>query len=79
MKDEDIVVRALDEAALIVVDYLELGHPRDPVATMSRLIKVLDDQNFAVAIKRMENGRGSKAYPILASSKSQRRGTWFQN
>jgi hypothetical protein len=79
MKDHELVLRALNEAALIVGDYLEPGHPRDPVATINRLIEVLDDQKLAAAIKRMENGYGLKLYPILASSQSQRRRTWFQN
>jgi hypothetical protein len=79
MKDQDLVLCALNKAALIVGDYLEPGHPRDPVATMNRLIEVLDDQKLAAAIKRMENGHALKLSPILATSQSQRRWTWFQN
>jgi hypothetical protein len=79
MKDHELVLRALNKAELIVGDYLESGHPRDPVATINRLIEVLDDQMLAAAIKRMENGYGLKLYPILASSQSQRRRSWFQN
>jgi hypothetical protein len=59
MKDQDIVISALNEAALIIGDYLEPG-PRDPVATINRLIEVLDDQKLAAAIKRMEKGYGLK-------------------
>jgi hypothetical protein len=60
MKDHDLVLNALNEAALIVGDYLEPGHSRDPVATINRLMEVLDDQNLAAAIKRMEKGYGLK-------------------
>ncbi len=60
MKDQDIVIAALNEAALIIGDYIEPGHPRDPVATVNRLIEVLDNQELAAAIKRMEKGYGLK-------------------
>jgi hypothetical protein len=79
MKDHELVLRALNKAALIVGDYLEPGHPRDPVATINRLIEVLDDQKLAAAINRMENEYGLKPNPILASSQSPAVGTWFQN
>jgi hypothetical protein len=57
MIDQDLVLRALNKAALIAGHYLEPGHPRDPIATMNRLVEVLDDQKLAAVIKRMEIGR----------------------
>ena len=45
MKDQEIVLAALHEAALIVGDYLEPGRPRNPVVTINRLIKVLTIKN----------------------------------
>jgi hypothetical protein len=54
MRDKDIVASALREAALIIGDYLEPGYPRDPMATIKRLIEVLEDQELAGAIKRLE-------------------------
>jgi hypothetical protein len=54
MKDHDIVVTALNEAALIIGDYLEPGFPRDPVATINRLIEVLDNQKLAAAMERID-------------------------
>jgi hypothetical protein len=59
MKDQAIVVTALNEAALIIADYLEPG-PKDPVATINRLTEVLDNQELAAAIERMEKGHGLK-------------------
>ena len=59
MKDQAIVVTALNAAALIIGDYLEPG-PKDPVATINRLIEVLDNQELAAAIERMEKGYGLK-------------------
>jgi hypothetical protein len=60
MKDQAIVLAALNEAGLIIGGYLEPGHPRDPVATINRLIAVLDSQKLAAAIERMEKGYGLK-------------------
>jgi hypothetical protein len=60
MKDQEIVLAALNEAALIIGDYLEPGLPSDPVATINRLIEVLDRQELAAAIKRVEKGYGLK-------------------
>ena len=59
MNDRAIVTTALDEAALIVGDYLEPGLPRDPVATIKKLIEVLENEELAAAIKRTE-----KAVPL---------------
>lgn len=58
--DQDVVLTALNEAALIIGDYLEPGIPRNPVATINRLIQVLDSQKLAAAITRMEKGYGLK-------------------
>jgi hypothetical protein len=56
MKDKAIVTAALNEAGLIVEDYLQPGRPQDPVATIKRLIEVLEDQELLGAIKRLEKG-----------------------
>jgi uncharacterized protein HemY len=56
--DHEVVITTLNEAALIVSDYLEAGHTRDPVETINRLIKVLDRQKPVAAIMRMEKGHG---------------------
>jgi hypothetical protein len=60
MKDQDIVLAALNEAAMIIGDYLEPRLPRDPLATINRLIGVLESQELAAAIKRVEKGYGLK-------------------
>ena len=57
MKDRDIVTTALKNAALIVGDYLERGHPKDPVATIKRLMEVLEDPNLSAAIVRADQGK----------------------
>jgi hypothetical protein len=53
MKDQAIIITALNEAASILSDYLEPG-PRDPVATINRLIKVLDNQKLAAAMEGID-------------------------
>ena len=60
MKDQEIVLNALNEAALIIGDYLEPGLPRDPVATINRLIEVLDNQKLAAAMERIDKGDSLK-------------------
>jgi hypothetical protein len=54
MKDQEIVLKTLNEAGAIISDYLEPGMQRDPVATIDRLIRVLDNQSLAEAITRLE-------------------------
>jgi hypothetical protein len=56
MKDKAIVTTALNEAGLIIGDYLQPGRPRDPVATIKRLIEVLEDRELSGAIKRLKKG-----------------------
>jgi hypothetical protein len=58
MNDQATILIALNEAAFIIADHFEPGLPRDPVATIKRLIEVLDSQELAAAIKRMERGHG---------------------
>jgi hypothetical protein len=60
MKDRDIVDTALRKAALILGDYLEPGYPSDSLATIRRLIGVLDSQELAAAIKRLDERHGLK-------------------
>jgi hypothetical protein len=56
MKDHAIVTIALNQVAMIVGDHFEPGLPRDPVATVKRMIEVLDSQELAEAIMRLEKG-----------------------
>jgi hypothetical protein len=60
MNDQAKIQIALSQAALIIADHLEPGPPRDPLATIKRLIEVLDNPELAAAIKRTERGHGLK-------------------
>ncbi len=56
MKDQAIVAIALNQIAMIVGDHFQPGLPRDPVATVKMIIEVLDSQELAEAIMRLEKG-----------------------
>jgi hypothetical protein len=60
MNDQAIILIALNEAAFVIADHLEPGLPRDPLATVKRLIEVLDGQDLVTAINRAEQGSGLK-------------------
>jgi hypothetical protein len=53
LSDEDLVLKSLKLAAKILSDYLEASH-RDPAVTISKLINVLDNQELAEAVMRMD-------------------------
>jgi hypothetical protein len=54
MRDQAIVTAALNQATMIVGDYLQPGLRVDPDETLTRLIQVLDNPMLEAAIKRME-------------------------
>jgi hypothetical protein len=60
MKDRDhaIILAVLNEAAFIIADHFEPQLPRDPVTTVKRLIEVLEHNELAASIKRLEKGYG---------------------
>jgi hypothetical protein len=61
MHDQKIVTAALNQATMIVGDYLQPGLRVDADETLTRLIQVLDNPALEAAIKRMERGYGLKA------------------
>lgn len=54
MKDQAIVIKVLNEAGQILVEYLE-SIPRNAEATLDKLIQTLDNQQFAGALWRLES------------------------
>jgi hypothetical protein len=60
MKDQALVIEALNEASQIIAEYLEPG-PRDAKATLHRLIRTLDDERLGAAVERLEQGFGLTA------------------
>jgi hypothetical protein len=60
MNDQAKIQVALAQAALIIADHFEPGLPRDPLATIKRLMEVLDNPELAAAIKRTERYHGLK-------------------
>ena len=57
MTDQELLICTLREAGQIICEYLEPG-PRDADETIRRLIAVLDTQDLALAIDRLEKGHG---------------------
>jgi hypothetical protein len=58
MIDQAKIQVALSQAILIIADHFEPGLPRDPVATIKRILEVLEDQELAAAISRTERAHG---------------------
>jgi hypothetical protein len=54
MNDQAIVTAALNQATMIVGDYLQPGPRVDADETLTLLIEVLDSPELEAAIKRME-------------------------
>ena len=57
MADQELVVLALRKANRIIAAYLEPG-PRVADETINQLIAVLDTQDLALALERLEKGHG---------------------
>ena len=57
MTDQELVLSALREVGLIIAEHLELGRP-DADETITRLTAVLDTEELADAINRLERGFG---------------------
>ena len=54
MNDQAILTAALNQATMIVGDYLQPGLRVDADETLTRLIEVLDNPMLEAAIRRME-------------------------
>jgi hypothetical protein len=57
MTDQELVVTALREVGSIIADHLE-QNTADPVDTLAQLVAVLDTQELADAMNRLERGYG---------------------
>ena len=57
MTDQELLISTLRDGGQIISEYIEPG-PRDGEQTLSRLIAVLDSQDLARAIERLEKGHG---------------------
>jgi hypothetical protein len=57
MTDQELLISTLRKAGKILSEYLEPG-PRDADETITQLIAVLDNQDLAGAIDRLEKGHG---------------------
>jgi hypothetical protein len=57
MTDQELLISTLREAGQILGDYLAPG-PHDADETITRLLAVLDTQELAGALDRLEKGHG---------------------
>jgi hypothetical protein len=57
MTDQELIFCALRQVGLIVAEHLELGTP-DADQSITQLVAVLDTQELAAAMYRMERGYG---------------------
>ena len=57
MTDQELIFSALRQVGLIVAEHLESG-ARDADEAITQLIAVLDTQELAVAMNRVERGYG---------------------
>jgi hypothetical protein len=57
MTDQEVLISTIRKAGEIIGEYIEPG-PRDAEQTLSRLIAVLDTQDLALAVERLEKGHG---------------------
>ncbi len=56
--DQELITRALRQAGSIIGDYLELEPVRNATATLNQLIEVLETEELAAALERLERGHG---------------------
>lgn len=57
MTDQQLLISTVREAGQIIADHLAAGGP-SALRTLSRLIAVLDNEDLARAIERLEKGHG---------------------
>jgi hypothetical protein len=57
LTDQELLISTIHEAGRIIGEYIEPG-PRDADETITQLIAVLDNQDLAGAIDRLEKGHG---------------------
>ena len=57
MTDQELIVRAVREAQLVLASYIEPGR-RDSEATINRLLTILDRSELVEATDRLEGALG---------------------
>ena len=54
MTDQELIITALRQSGVIIAEYLEPGNKIDADETIARLIAILDRQDLAAAMDRLE-------------------------
>jgi hypothetical protein len=58
MTDQQLLIAAFREAGQVVAEYLEPGRPRDADKTIQELISILERQDLAAAMERLDHAHG---------------------
>jgi hypothetical protein len=56
--DQELISSALRQVGLIIAEHLQSGRPSDADEAITQLIAVLDTQELAAAMNRVERGYG---------------------
>jgi len=56
MTDQELLITALRQSGVIIAEHLEPGNQIDAGETIARLIAILDRQDLAAAMRRLESG-----------------------
>lgn len=59
MSDQKLLITALHDAGRVIAEYLQPG-PRDADKSIQKLIAILDRQDLAAAMRRLEDGHGMR-------------------
>jgi hypothetical protein len=57
MSDQQLLITALHDAGRVIAEYLEPG-PRDADKTIQQLISIIERQDLAASMRRLEVGHG---------------------
>jgi hypothetical protein len=58
MTDVQTLIATLERAGVIIAEHIEPGRARDAEQTINRLMAVLDTQEVALAMERLNEGFG---------------------
>ena len=58
MTDQELIITALRQSGVIIAEHLEPGNKIDADETIAQLITILDRQDLAAAMDRLESGHG---------------------
>ena len=58
MRDQDLVLDAIEDAQRILAEHIEPGSHRNPETTITMLLCLLDRREVVAAVRRLRDGYG---------------------